>query len=170
MDKYYTVDQISSMLNLHEKTIQRYIREGKLKASKVGKSWRINGHDLSVFVEQTAQVAVAAPQSGAHASSRQRTATATDPGQPGALKDHSREKIRISAVVDIDVADKDEATRIINMMLAILNCKPADYGQTTMNAQFLEFEQKVRIMLWGQPRFMEDIIHSIAAFDEREAD
>ena len=71
-------------------------------------------------------------------------------------------------MVDIDVADRDEAMRIVNMMMALLNCKPADYGQTSMNAQYLEFEQKVRIMLWGQPRFMEDIIHSIAAFDDRE--
>jgi excisionase family DNA binding protein len=169
MDKYYTVDQISSMLDLHEKTVQRYIREGKLKASKVGKSWRINGHDLSVFVEQTAPIAVS-PSSGERAAMQQRTATAAAFNQTAQPTDRNREKIRISAVVDIDVADKDEASRIINMMLAILNCKPADYGQTSMNAQYLEFEQKVRIMLWGQPRFMEDIIHSIAAFDGHESD
>jgi len=169
MDKYYTVEQISSMLDLHEKTIQRYIREGKLKASKVGKSWRINGHDLSVFVEQTAPAAVL-PQPGEYVRSRQRTGPDAAFNQTTEPTDRNREKIRISAVVDIDVADKDEATRIINMMLAILNCKPADYGQTSMNAQYLEFEQKVRIMLWGQPRFMEDIIHSIAAFDGHESD
>lgn len=34
---YYTVNQISNMLNIHPKTIQRYIREGKLRAAKVGK-------------------------------------------------------------------------------------------------------------------------------------
>jgi excisionase family DNA binding protein len=51
MKGYYTVQQISDMLDIHPKTIQRYIREGKLRASKVGKGWRITGHDLSTFVE-----------------------------------------------------------------------------------------------------------------------
>ena len=169
MDKYYTVDQISTMLYLHEKTVQRYIREGKLRASKVGKSWRVSGHDLSVFVEQTAQTAVASSQAGLSASGRQNSAIATSDPKTG-MKIEKSEKIRISSVVDIDVADREEAMRIVNMMMALLNCKPADYGQTSMNAQYLEFEQKVRIMLWGQPRFMEDIIHSIAAFDDRETD
>jgi excisionase family DNA binding protein len=39
------------MLNIHPKTIQRYIREGKLRATKIGKGWRITGHDLSTFTE-----------------------------------------------------------------------------------------------------------------------
>ncbi|NCA68277.1 MAG: DNA-binding protein [Clostridia bacterium] len=48
---YYTVEQVSSMLNIHPKTIQRYIREGKLRACKIGKGWHITGHDLSDFTE-----------------------------------------------------------------------------------------------------------------------
>lgn len=52
-EKYYSVEQISEMLNIHPKTIQRYIREGKLRAGKIGKSWRVTGHDLSVFMEST---------------------------------------------------------------------------------------------------------------------
>ena len=31
---------------MHPKTIQKYIREGKLRAAKVGKSWRVTGHDI----------------------------------------------------------------------------------------------------------------------------
>lgn len=50
-ESYYSVDKIAVMLGMHAKTVQRYIREGKLKARKVGKSWRVTGHDLSVFTE-----------------------------------------------------------------------------------------------------------------------
>lgn len=49
---YYTVDQISEILDMHPKTIRRFIREGKLHASRVGKQYRISGHDLSVFTGQ----------------------------------------------------------------------------------------------------------------------
>ena len=50
---YYSVDQISKLLDMHPKTIQRYIREGKLRATKFGKSYRISGQDLSTFTEHS---------------------------------------------------------------------------------------------------------------------
>jgi len=50
-ESYFTVEQIAQMLQMHPKTVQRYIREGKLRAEKVGKGWRVSGHDLSVFTE-----------------------------------------------------------------------------------------------------------------------
>jgi excisionase family DNA binding protein len=52
-EKLYTVEQISAMIEMHPKTVQRYIREGRLKAQKIGKAWRVGGHDLSVFLEGT---------------------------------------------------------------------------------------------------------------------
>lgn len=50
-ETYFTVEQIADLLQMHPKTVQRYIREGKLRAVKVGKGWRVSGHDLSVFTE-----------------------------------------------------------------------------------------------------------------------
>lgn len=49
-DKFYSVDEISTMLKMHVKTIQRYIREGKIKATKIGKAYQVHGHDLSQFL------------------------------------------------------------------------------------------------------------------------
>jgi excisionase family DNA binding protein len=46
-DVWYTVSQAAGLLQQHEKTVQRYIREGKLPATKIGRSYRISGHDLS---------------------------------------------------------------------------------------------------------------------------
>ena len=53
---YFTVEQVSELLSLHPKTVQRYIREGKLRATKIGKGWRIAGHDLSVFTENAPDI------------------------------------------------------------------------------------------------------------------
>ncbi len=33
----YTVDQVAERLNLHAKTVRRYIRGGRLKAKRIGK-------------------------------------------------------------------------------------------------------------------------------------
>ena len=53
MERYYTVDIIAKMLSMHPKTIQRYIREGKLHAKKVGKSWQVQEQDLRNFMESS---------------------------------------------------------------------------------------------------------------------
>ena len=49
MNKYYTVDQIAELLTLHPKTVQRYIREGKIIAQKVGKRWCVSENNLNKF-------------------------------------------------------------------------------------------------------------------------
>ncbi len=149
MDKYYTVDQIAKMLNMHSKTIQRYIREGKLNASKVGKSWRVTGHDLSIFTEGTNHVSDKIMM-------------------PNVTEEIREDKIKISAVVDIDIDDMDEAMRIVNMLTAVLNAKPSEYGKSTMSAQFIESEQKVRVMLWGSIKFIENMISSLSVLADQE--
>jgi excisionase family DNA binding protein len=42
----YTVEQAAERLKLHPKTVLRMIREGRLKAARLGKAYRISGDDL----------------------------------------------------------------------------------------------------------------------------
>jgi len=42
----YTVEQAAERLQLHPKTVLRMIRDGRLKAARVGKAYRIAGDDL----------------------------------------------------------------------------------------------------------------------------
>lgn len=139
-EKYYSVEQISEMLNIHPKTIQRYIREGRLRAGKIGKSWRVTGHDLSVFMESTKL-------------------------PTGKETFHSIKKsgyeIKVSSVIDIDVEGMDDAIRIMNTVTAALNTNLPEYGHPTMHAQFLESECKVRVTIWGSIQFAQAIIQLI---------
>lgn len=144
-EKYYSVDQISEMLNIHPKTIQRYIREGKLRAGKIGKSWRVTGHDLSVFMEST------------KLSIRKEN---TDTGI------QSSNEIKVSSVMDIDVEGMEDAIRIMNTVTAALNTNLPEYGHPTMHAQFLESESKVRVTIWGNILFAQAIIELIMELTE----
>ena len=45
----YTVQELAEILSLHPKTVQRFIREGKLKATKIGREWRVQKEDLREF-------------------------------------------------------------------------------------------------------------------------
>jgi excisionase family DNA binding protein len=135
--KFYTVEEISKMLDMHIKTIQRYIREGKIKASKVGKAWKVSGHDLSTFLGEEPKI-------------------------------EEQKPAKVSTVVDIELYEKDEVMRITNMLNASLQMKDSSYSGCTLNTMYIESENMLRIMLWGNLKFTEIMIGSIRSLTERE--
>lgn len=48
-----TVEQVAHVLDMHPKTIRRYIRDGILEAVKVGGQWREKAEDLGVFMDSS---------------------------------------------------------------------------------------------------------------------
>ena len=145
MESYYTVEQISELLNLHPKTVQRYIREGRLHAVKLGKAWRVSGHDLSVFTEN---------------------------GDGGATAAQTPADVTVSAVADIRISGRTAAMRVTDALTAALNAKPPEYGRSSMHTQYIENDGTLRVTLWGGARFMSammDAIESLTADEEAEA-
>jgi chromosome partitioning protein len=55
MDKFLTTDQVAARLNVHQNTVLRYIKEGILPASKVGKMYRIKESTLAALIGETPQ-------------------------------------------------------------------------------------------------------------------
>ena len=144
-DKFYTVDQIARILEMHPKTIRRFIREGKLRANKVGKQWRVSGHDLSLFVEGN------------------KIPTKTESDKTYCIdSDSPVQKINVSAVVDISDVSKEESIRISNTLIAVMNCKDSKLGKSTVNVQFFEDENKLRVVLWGSLMIVETMLNTIS--------
>lgn len=48
--KYYTIEEVAEMLKVVYLTVYRWIQDGKLKAYKAGKQYRINKSDLDRFI------------------------------------------------------------------------------------------------------------------------
>jgi excisionase family DNA binding protein len=53
MDKLYTTKEVAEILKVTVNTIKLWLREGRLKGTKIGKSWRINEDDLRMFAPIT---------------------------------------------------------------------------------------------------------------------
>jgi hypothetical protein len=70
-------------------------------------------------------------------------------------------------VVDIDVDSRNEAIRIVNTLTAMMNMKPPEYGPSSMHAQFIEPDFKVRVTLWGNIKFMSAILDTIKMLTEQ---
>lgn len=147
--KFYTVDQVSQMLNIHPKTVRKYIREGDLRATKVGKQWRITGHDLSLFTEVEENAIFQDNYEISNCLS-------------------NNQRISVSAVIEILVRDRDEVDRISGTLLAIMNSKDAAYGKSSINTQFIEKENKLRVMLWGTVHFVETLLSCIPVLVDKK--
>jgi excisionase family DNA binding protein len=50
--KMYTLLEISEILNVSVESVRRYVRSGKLKASRVGRLWRVQEEDLKKYLEK----------------------------------------------------------------------------------------------------------------------
>lgn len=49
---FYTVEQLSELLQVHWQTVLNYIKSGKLKAIKLGKGYRIPKKSLDYFISK----------------------------------------------------------------------------------------------------------------------
>lgn len=48
--KVYSIEEVSSILKVGKRTIYSFVKEGKIKAVKVGKEWRISEDNLKEFL------------------------------------------------------------------------------------------------------------------------
>ncbi len=50
-NSFYTVEQVAELLQVHWQTVLNYIKNGKLKAVRLGKGYRIIKDDLDKFIK-----------------------------------------------------------------------------------------------------------------------
>ncbi len=157
-EKFYTVDQIAEILGMHHKTIRKFITEGKLRANKVGKQWRISGHDLSLFMENN------------NVNIRNKNEAEDEKIEFSTSNDNINKtnKINISTVVDINEVDMDEHRRISNMLLAVMNSKDYKMRNSTINIKYYQKDKNLKIMLWGDMEFTKEMLDYISILTENK--
>lgn len=157
-NQFYTIDKVAEILGMHHKTIRKFITEGKLVASKVGKQWRISGHDLSIFMEKNN-----VNMNDKNIAEESNIDFLTN----GEVKENDKRKVNVSTVVDINDVDKEEYFRISNTLIAIMNCKDPKIGKSTINMKYDEKEKRLRVLLWGNINFIEEMLNSISMLVEQ---
>jgi len=50
--KVYTLEELVELLKVTKRTLYNYIKEGKLKAVKMGKYWRVTQKQLDAFLNE----------------------------------------------------------------------------------------------------------------------
>ena len=75
MMKYKTLltpTDVANHLQVNERTVTQWLRQGRLRGFKIGKEWRVSTRDLDNFLEQSANNPVGveqkAPRSVGHST------------------------------------------------------------------------------------------------------
>jgi len=120
----YTVDQVADLLNLHVRTVRGYVREGKLKAIRIGKQYRISGDDLAALTGRPAASFVREPV--------------------------RRERyVEVSSIVEIDAISPELASRLMNTLVAMANSHGADEQPLRVETIYNEERGRLKVILTG---------------------
>ncbi|MGW0825415.1 helix-turn-helix domain-containing protein [Streptomyces sp. NPDC002845] len=140
--RQYTVDEVSDLLGLHAKTVRGYVRDGKLKATRVGKRYRIAADDLAEFtgrpVESTAR----------ESASRVRRAEAT-------------------TIVHVDAVAPATVGRVSTMLGAIVMSGPGE-GESRLRVETIYEEERaaLKVILIGSLEPVTDALRLLTAMVE----
>lgn len=146
-DEVLTIENVAKQLGLHPKTVRKHITDGRLKAHKVGRQWRVRGSDLEVFL------------GGQSLSPSVENIQVLDVAKAVSQESGGRNRrIRVTSVVDIAVSGKEEAERIATFVFTSLNSPHDALDNPRCDYIFFGVENRARFVFWGSPGFMAEML------------
>jgi excisionase family DNA binding protein len=137
----YSVEQVADFLGLHVRTIRTYVREGRLKAVRIGKQYRIAREDLEAFTGRPVPVA-----------------------EPVRRQRH----IEVSSVVQIDAISPDDANRVTNLLLASTKNGSADGQPLRVDSIYDEERGRLKVIVSGSVGTSVGLLKLITLFTESD--
>jgi excisionase family DNA binding protein len=138
---YYSAEQVADLLGLHVRTVRTYVRDGRLKATRVGKQYRITREDLAAFTG----AAVPSPVRGApHAE--------------------------VSSIVQIDAISPEETIRLTNTVMAAVGVRKGGETGDRLRVESVYDEERatLKIIVLGGLDTTAELLKIIRALTEEQ--
>src|SRR5262245_20032549 len=130
----YTADEVAELLNLHVKTVRRYLRDGRIKGRRIGKEYRIARADLDAFAGEIRVV-----------------------DRPVARTRH----VVASTVLDADVVTPEDSHRITTLVMASLNSRKGEPDFPRVDTIYYPEQAKLRITITASPTLTCELLRMI---------
>jgi len=137
----YSVEQVAEILNLHVRTVRNYAREGRLKAVRIGKQYRIAAADLEAMTGRPAAAL------GREPVKRER-------------------HIDVSSIVEVDAISPDAVNRLTNTLMAIGNSRGATEEPLRIETIYDQERARLKIILIGGIQTNAEVLKLIDALVE----
>ncbi|WP_229847322.1 helix-turn-helix domain-containing protein [Kitasatospora griseola] len=130
MQEFYSVEDVAELLGLHVKTVRGYVRDGKLKAVRIGKQYRIARAEVEAFTGGGAVADSAGPS-----------------------------RAEVSAVVQVDGVGRAEGDRLVTAVLAAAGAWSSGESRPLwVQAVRDEARSGLRFVVLGPPRRVGDVL------------
>ena len=139
-----SVEQVAEILKLHVRTIRNYVRSGTLKATRIGKQYRIALSDLEAFTGQPVE------------NHDERTLA------PGG-------RIEVSSVINVAGVTAALATRLTNTLMATAKGPPGRTAPLAVSTAYEVEHDRLRILMAADLPTMRSMLGLIDAVLERSA-
>jgi excisionase family DNA binding protein len=135
----FTVDEVAGRLNLHVKTVRRFIHDGRLAAKRIGKEYRITRAALDEFAGPAAA------------------------GDPANVPIPRVRQVLVSSIVDVDAISPVDSDRIATLIMAGLNSRRGEPDFPRVDSLYEPERGRLRIMITANPDLTCDLLRTIAA-------
>jgi excisionase family DNA binding protein len=139
MEELYSVEQVAQRLGLHVRTVRTYVREGRLKAVRIGKQYRIAAEDLDALTGRPA----------------------TDPVR-------TARHIEVSAIVTVDAISRTDADRLSTLLTAAVAGPPTG-DPVRVQTVYEEERGRLKVVVLGDLTAATELLGlvSLVTTDER---
>jgi excisionase family DNA binding protein len=137
----YSVEQVASQLGLHVRTVRNYVRDGRLKAIRIGKQYRIAREHLEALTGRPPQVSATRSETPRH-------------------------HVEVSSIVQIEGISVDAASRVTNALMAAAK-SPSEAAEPLRIDTIYDPERaRLKVILTGSVGTTASLLKFIAAYVE----
>ncbi len=137
----YSIEQVAEHLGLHVKTVRNYVREGRLKAVRIGKQYRIAADDLSAMTGR--------PVASLEQEAVRRT-----------------RHVEISSIVEVDAVSPELAQRVTNMLLGAAQGRDSSDEAARVQAIYDPSRARLKVIVIGSLETTQTFLKLLGALVE----
>jgi len=134
-ERFYTLKELSDLLGLHEKTLLRFVHEGKIKARKLGRAWKVSQKDLAEYT---------------HGELKQENLI------PAPLDNQAL--VQCTLVLEFQGSEGPDQDALSRTLLGALASKDPEWGPVHFEHSHNPATGKTRMRLGGSPEFLGAIL------------
>lgn len=138
----YSVGEVAELLGLHVRTVRNYVRDGRLKAVRIGKQYRISRADFEALTSR--------PVPGAGEPSGAR--------EPSGAGEAPRRHLEVSSIVQIDTIGPDAANRLANLVTASAQSPRATPAALRVQTVYDKERARMKIVILGDATTTADLL------------
>ena len=137
---FLSVDQVASRLGLHVRTVRRYVREGRLKAVRIGKQYRVAREALDALTGK--------------------------PPAPAAVSAPTARHVEVSSILQVDGVDRSTADRLTTGLLAAVKGRPEESTPLRIDTIYDPERARLKVILNGSASTTASLLKFVNAYLE----